>query len=155
MASRAALEAELDRLEQKYAEAEEVPEEVDRRLGEIETALEALNDRPVVYDPAEIVFAGAFVSIDREGVLRIERGYVRAEDEPPVEPVQAKDQEARPNREPSGTTERGVITVGTDGTLERETEAEEDDGLKPLSERLVTELTAHRDLALRDPLPHH
>jgi ParB family chromosome partitioning protein len=96
IATRHALEAELEGLEQQYMDAEEVPEQVDRRLGEIETALEALNDRPVVYDPAEIAFAGAFVSIDRNGSLRIERGYVRSEDEPPVEPVQATDQEAPP-----------------------------------------------------------
>jgi ParB family chromosome partitioning protein len=151
-ATRNALEAELDGLEQQYAEVDEVPEEVDRRLGEIETALEALNDRPFVYNLAEIAHAGAFVSIDRDGELRIERGYVRPEDEPPVEPVQAKDQEARPSGEPSGTTERGVITVGIDGTPEAEIEAEEDDGLKPLSERLITELTAHRTVALRDAL---
>jgi ParB family chromosome partitioning protein len=155
IASRDALEAELDRLEQQYAEAEEVPEEIDRRLGEIETALEALADRPVVYDPAEIAFAGAFVSIDREGALRIERGYVRPEDKAPTEPVQAKDQDgANASGEPSGTSQRGVITVGAGSTpeAEAEAEAEEDDGLKPLSERLVTELTAHRTLALRDAL---
>jgi len=64
-----------------------------RRLGEIETALEALNDRPVVYDPAEIAFSGVFVSIDREGAPRIERGYVRPEDEPRTEPAQAKDRD--------------------------------------------------------------
>jgi ParB family transcriptional regulator, chromosome partitioning protein len=152
-ATRNALEAELDRLEQQYAEVEEVPEEVDRRLGEIETALEALNDRPVVCDPAEIAHAGAFVSIDREGVLRIERGYVRAEDEPRTEPAQSKDRDsAAPGGELSGTSQRGVITVGAGGTSEAETEAEEDDGLKPLSERLITELTAHRTLALRDAL---
>ena len=151
-ATRNALEAELDGLEQKYAEVDEVPEEVDRRLGEIETALEALNDRLVVYDPAEIAFAGAFVSIDREGALRIERGYVRPEDQPPVEPVQAKDHEAPPDGEPGGTTQRGVISVGANGTSGPEAEAEEDYGLKPLSERLVTELTAHRTLALRDTL---
>ena len=80
--------AELDRLEQEYAEADELPEEVDQRLGEIETALEAFEERPVVYDPAEIARAGVFVSIDRDGDLRIERGYVRPEDEPPVEPVE-------------------------------------------------------------------
>ncbi len=153
IASRNALETELDGLEQQYAEAEEVPEEVDRRLGEIETALEALNDRPFVYDPAEIAFAGAFLSIDRDGNLRIERGYVRPEDEPRTEPAQAKDRDgAAPGGELSGTSQRGVITVGAGGTPEAETEAEEDDGLKPLSERLVTELTAHRTLALRDAL---
>jgi len=150
IASRNALEAELDGLEQQYAEVDEVPEEIDRRLGEIETALAAFNDRPVVYDPAGIAFAGAFVSIDREGALRIERGYVRPEDEPRTEPAQAKDRDgAAPGGELSGTSQRGVITVGAGGTPEAETEAEEDDGLKPLSERLVT---AHRTLALRDAL---
>src|SRR6266852_5213677 len=155
IASRNALETELDGLEQQYAEAEEVPDEADRRLGEIETALEAFNNRPVVYDPAEIAFAGVFVSIDRDGELRIERGYVRPEDEPRAEPVQAKDQDsAAASGGPSGTSQsqRGVITVGAAGTPEPETETEEDDGLKPLSERLVTELTAHRTLALRDAL---
>ncbi len=152
-ATRNALEAELDGLEQRYAEVDEVPEEVDRRLGEIETALEALNDRPVVYDPAEIAFSGVFVSIDREGAPRIERGYVRPEDEPRTEPAQAKDRDsAAPGGELSGTSQRGVISVGAGGTPEAETVAEEDDGLKPLSERLVTELTAHRTLALRDAL---
>ena len=32
----------------------------------------------------QVARAGAFVSIDSAGVLRIERGYVRPEDEPPV-----------------------------------------------------------------------
>ena len=49
-------------------------------------------------------------------------------------------------------TPRGVITVGAGDTPVPEAEAEEDDGLKPLSERLITELTAHRTLALRDAL---
>jgi ParB family chromosome partitioning protein len=153
IASRNALEAELDGLEQQFAEVEEVPEQVDRRLGEIETALAAFDNRPIVYDSAEITFAGSFVSIDRDGELRIERGYIRPEDEPRAEPVKVKGQDgAAPDGEPSGAGQRGVITMGAGGTPEPEIEAEEDDGLKPLSERLVTELTAHRTLALRDAL---
>jgi ParB family chromosome partitioning protein len=74
------------------------------------------------------------------------------EDQPPVEPVQAKDHEAPPDGEPGGTTQRGVTSVGANGTSGPEAEAEEDDGVRPLSERLVTELTAHRTLALRDAL---
>jgi len=97
--------------------------------------------------------AGAFVSIDRDGNLRIERGYVRPEDEPPVEPAQAKDQGGpAPSGKPGGTIDHGVISAGANGASGPEAEAEEDDGLKPLSERLVTELTAHRTLALRDAL---
>ena len=126
--------------------------EVDQRLGEIETALAAF-ERPVVYDPAEIARAGVFVSIDGDGDLRIERGYVRREDEPPVEPVEGGDGDAPAATQPNGPIQRTVITIaGGSGSHEPETEAEEDDGLKPLSERLITELTAQRTLALRDAL---
>src|SRR5207245_5080637 len=70
-----------------------------------------------------------------------------------TETAQANDHDgAGHDSEPAGTSQRGVITVGAGSTPEAEIEAEEDDGLKPLSERLVTELTAHRTLALRDAL---
>jgi ParB family chromosome partitioning protein len=150
-ASREALSAELDRLEREYAEADELPEEVDQRVSEIETALEAFDERPVVYDPAEIARAGVFVSIDSDGDLRIERGYVRPEDELPVQPVEGEDGDAPVASEPNGAIERAVITIGA-SSAQPESEAEDDDGLKPLSERLITELTAHRTLALRDAL---
>jgi ParB family transcriptional regulator, chromosome partitioning protein len=149
--AREALSAEHDRLERQYAEADELPEEVDQRLSELETALEAFEVRPVVYDSAEIARAGVFVSIDSDGDLRIERGYVRPEDEPPVEPVEGGDGDAPPVGEPSPATERAVITVSTT-SAEPPSEAEEDDTVRPLSERLITELTAHRTLALRDAL---
>jgi ParB family chromosome partitioning protein len=62
--ARDALQAEYDRLEETNAETEELSEEVDRRLAEIETALAAFDERAMMFDPAEIVRAGAFVSID-------------------------------------------------------------------------------------------
>lgn len=49
----------------------------DRRLGEIEEALERIENRPMIYDPAEIPRAGVFVSINRDGDLVVDRGYVR------------------------------------------------------------------------------
>jgi ParB family chromosome partitioning protein len=131
-ASHDALKAEYDRLEEEYAQADELPDEVDQRLGEIETALATFEARAVVYDPTEIARAGVFVSIDADGDLRIERGYVRPEDEAPAEPVEGSDGDA-----PADFSEP-------------EPEGDEGDGLKPLSERLITELTAHRTLALRD-----
>jgi ParB family chromosome partitioning protein len=149
-ASRGALQAELERLEQQYADADELPDEVDQRLGEIETALAAFEERPVIFDPAEIARAGVFVSIDSEGEFRIERGYVRPEDEPPVRPVESGDAPAA--NKPPGVGQRAVISIGTNGHAEPQPEPEEDDGLKPLSDRLITELTAHRTLALRDAL---
>jgi ParB family transcriptional regulator, chromosome partitioning protein len=84
IAAHDALRAELDKLEESYCQTEDTPEEVDRRLAEIESALAAFEERPVVYDPDEIARAGAFVSIDGSGALRVERGYVRPGDEPPV-----------------------------------------------------------------------
>ena len=59
-----ALRAEYAKLEAEYENADELPDEVDARLGEIETALAAFEDRPVSYDPAEIARAGVFVGID-------------------------------------------------------------------------------------------
>jgi hypothetical protein len=57
-----------------------------QRLGEIEQALDAFEQRPAIYDPADIAIAGVFVSLDADGSLSIDRGYVRPEDERPAEP---------------------------------------------------------------------
>lgn len=132
---------------------------VDQRLGEIETAIEQLDDRPVIYDPGEIAIAGVFVTIDANGALKIDRGYVRPEDELPVEAAgdgDVADEDVDPDtgeiREPA--IQHAVITLGG----QRETvDEDDDDGIKPLPERLVTELTAHRTLALRDVIasPEH
>lgn len=100
----------------------------------------------MTFDPAEIAHSGAFVSIDGAGRLRVDRGYVRLEDETPVE------------TEPDAATNDGQDTQALsepeiDGQPEPETrELEEDEGLKPLPDRLMTELTAHRTLALRHAL---
>jgi ParB family transcriptional regulator, chromosome partitioning protein len=145
-----ALRGEYERLEQAHADADELPEEVDLRLGEIETALAALDERPVRYDPEEIARAGAFVSIDGSGELRVERGYVRPEDEP-----------ALPQAEPATDSETSSAAaasalpdsdeVGASMSVAHEELAEEE-GIKPIPDRLMTELTAYRTLALRDAL---
>ena len=79
-----ALKTESDKLEADYQDADELPDEVDQRLGEIEAALSAFETRPAIYDPSDIARAGVFVSIDDEGALSVDRGYVRPEDEAPV-----------------------------------------------------------------------
>jgi ParB family transcriptional regulator, chromosome partitioning protein len=158
--SLAALQAEQGALEQQYCQADELPDEVDQRFGEIETAIAAFEDRPVRYDPAEIARAGIFVSIDAEGALHIERSFVRPEDEAPVEPVepvQGCDGDAPETASAGGTIQRAVITIGGAPTGAETDPPEEDETIRPLSDRLVTELTAHRTLALRDALandPH-
>jgi len=149
-----ALTAEYEALEAQYAEVEEYPEEVDERVGEIEAALAAFDDRPVIYSEADIARAGAFISIDREGRLSIDRGYVRPEDEAPIT-VDADEDTDGASHDPSGSmpaVQRAVITVGGQPA---EPEDDENDVVKPLPERLVSELTAHRTLALHDALANN
>ncbi|MCS3765571.1 MULTISPECIES: ParB/RepB/Spo0J family partition protein [Bradyrhizobium] len=146
-----ALNAEQAGLESDYQDADELPEEVDQRLGEIEAALMAFEERPMIYDSAEIARAGAFVSIDSEGRLSVDRGYVRPEDDlsaadPDV--GQGADTQSIEGKAAGTSTQRTVIAVG--GAAD--TEEDDEDATKPLPDRLITELTAHRTLALRDAL---
>jgi len=149
-----ALKTESDKLEADYQGADELPDEVDQRLGEIEAALSAFEARPMAYDPADIARAGVFVSIDDEGALSVDRGYVRPEDEAPVvvdpESDAQGDGETSHGPKTNGSVQRAVITVG--GTPTEPVEEEDDGTVKPLPDRLITELTAHRTLALRNVL---
>src|SRR6202040_3706463 len=129
-------------------------------LGEIETALDTFENRPMIYDAAEIARAGAFVSLEQDGRLRIERGFVRKEDEAPHQATQHpetgddEEQDTPDTSSPEGSVQRTVITIG--GAPD-EDDRDEEDGVKPLPDRLVTELTAHRTLALQDAVandPH-
>ena len=139
------LKAEYEQLEDRYDGTEELPEAVDTRLGEIEDAMEAYQTRPLTFDAEEMARAGVFVSIDHDGAPRIERGYVRPEDEVPVE---------QPDESPDGADGRAAAGDApmSNGTLSEPDEEPEDDGIKPLPDRLVAELTAHRTLALRNAL---
>lgn len=148
-ASRDALKAEFDQLEEQYAEADELPDDVDARLGEIETALEALDARPVTFDPEEIARAGAFVSIAHDGSLRVERGFVRPEDEIMPEPeANSGDADGTGSAQRDSEGKDGEISNGS----EEPSEPDEDEGLSPISDRLLSELTAHRTLGLRNAL---
>jgi len=156
-ASREALRNEYDQIEAQYGEADELPDEVDQRLGEIEQALERLENRPMIYEPAEIARAGAFVSIDRDGDLVVDRGYVRPEDEAPAtvdgDADQPQDEPEGESADPAGR--RTTITIGAQ--VSEPDDEDESDAIKPLPERLVIDLTAHRTLALRNAVagnPH-
>ena len=149
VATAEALRAEYDNLEQAHSDADELPEEVDQRLGEIETALATLDHRPVKYDPEEIARAGAFVSIDGSGALRVERGYVRPEDEPAVPESEPETCATDPGAIDAAAAEGAEHEVSNPGDQD---EPEEDEGFRPIPDRLLTELTAYRTLALRDAL---
>ena len=152
-----ALREEYDRIEVEYGGTDELPEEIDQRLGEIEAALEAFEKRPAIYDPADIARAGVFISIDRDGEIIVNRGYVRAEDEAPVniDTPEGAPETTGSDIAATNSSQRAVITIG--GQASEPEDDEEEDVIKPLPERLVAELTAHRTLALRDAVganPH-
>jgi ParB family chromosome partitioning protein len=131
-----ALSEEYDRLVSETDAADNLPPEVDARLEEIDKALQAFG--PDFDYPAEAkARAGVMVLLGHDGLARFERGLVRAEDA-----VETR----RPDPE--------APKAWTENEGEAETppapEPEADEGLAPLSERLVIDLTAHRTMGLRD-----
>jgi ParB family chromosome partitioning protein len=147
------LNAEQAKLEFDYQDADELPDEVDQRLSEIEAALMAFEERSIIYDPVDIARAGVFVSIDSEGRLSVDRGYVRPEDEAPREVpgvAHGVDMSSSEGQASGGPGEqRTAISVAGSAA---DAEDDDEDAARPLPDRLITELTAHRTLALRDAL---
>lgn len=131
-----ALSEEYDRLVSETDTADMLPPEVDARLEEIDKALQAFG--PDFDYPAEAkARAGVMVLLGHDGLARIERGLVRAEDA-----VETR----RPEPEAPEAWTEGEGEAETPPALEHEA----DEGLAPLSERLVIDLTAHRTMGLRD-----
>ncbi|WP_342251445.1 ParB/RepB/Spo0J family partition protein, partial [Sphingomonas sp. OTU376] len=147
----AALQQEADGLEEQWADEPTVPEEVLVRLDTIEREIGALVDRPGIYDPADMARAGVFVSVELDGSLRIERGFVRSEDEPQA--ATAPDHDAGFDPE-TGEVRSGQAVSVTGASPEPGAggDEEEEAQLKPLPDRLVAELTIWRTVALQDAI---
>lgn len=147
-----ALRVEQETIEAEYAQADEYPDEVDARLGEIEQAILALEERPLAFDPADMARAGTFVSLASDGMLQVERGFVLPEDMP-AEPEETDDADGYDHAGYDGrdhdSTGHGY-QEGEGDNIAPDVEPEEEDGIKPLPDRLLTELTTWRTLALRD-----
>jgi len=139
---------EYDRLTAEWESTDDdLPPDVDERLAELEAEIEGINAKRHAYDPDEIARGGVFVSLSHDGEARIERGFIRPEDEAPER------DEADDGVRVNGDGE--VIEDGEydeDGNhvseLDAEDEEAEEDG-KPLSDLLIRDLTAHRTLGLR------
>ncbi|MFT8828621.1 MAG: chromosome partitioning protein ParB, partial [Acetobacter syzygii] len=151
-----ALRAEQETIEAEYAQADEYPDEVDARLGEIEQIILVLEERPLAFDPADMARAGAFVSLASDGTLQVERGFVLPKDMPaePDETNDAGGADGYDHAAYDGRDDRiaddGGDAGGEGNSISPDVEPEEEDGIKPLPDRLLTELTAWRTLALRD-----
>lgn len=118
------------------------------KLGQLENAIEEINNPPVFYSVENRALAGVFVSISSDGQLRIDPGYVRAQDEP-----QAEAPEPVAGTYAAGNDNGDDVARGDDegeNTSPSLPPEEEDEPGKPISDRLVTELTAYRTVALRE-----
>lgn len=144
-----ALGVEYDSILSEWDGTEDWPAEVEARFNEIDAALKAFGD-DFAYRPEDRARAGVIVALGADGHARIERGLVRAEDVAP--PPQADSGEADETNfgasmggDTGGADESGSGSVaGSDG--------EPDEGLSPLSEKLVLDLTAWRTAGLREAM---
>jgi ParB family transcriptional regulator, chromosome partitioning protein len=151
-----AVKAEYDALDAKYAEMEDADQEIEDRLDQLGAELDGFSDRPQVYDPAQKAIAGAFVTLGSNGQLQVEAGFVRSKDEPWAEADGDDEEVGDGDRDASQSDENGASGVvvngqSTNGGSDAAEEFEEE-GIKPLPERLVFDLTAQKTLALRNAL---
>lgn len=146
-----ALKVEYDKLDAEYAEATEYCEETEARLEELGNEMDRLNDRPYAFDGQEVAHGGAFISLSASGELKIERGFVLPEDEPVVETGDgdADGHDGDGDEAVAASTTGGVSVNGTPVSVEP---PEEDDRIRPLSDRVIEDLTAIRTVALRNAL---
>ncbi|OWV73026.1 DNA-binding protein [Rhizobium sp. R634] len=141
-----ATRAEYDKLDGDYAAASEHSESTEQKLEELGAELDRLNDRPYVFDVEEVARGGVFVSLGAGGELKIERGFVRPEDEQQAEVD-------TPDADGAGSVDFDGGPLVTDGSASSGDQLEdEDEMIKPLPDRLVLDLTAVRTIALRNAL---
>lgn len=135
----------FNRLTEEWDRAEELPDDVDRRFGELEAEIERIDALRHAYDPEIVLRGGVFVVLSHDGAARVERGFIRAEDEQPeTEAEMQADSESY-----TGNDDGEIIEAGHSSDSDGESDEEVDDDGKPLSDLLVRDLTAHRTLGLR------
>ena len=142
----AALSIEHDELAEGYSSYDDMPEDVAERLAAVSDAIDAISARRSAYDPNILAHGGVFVVLNHDGRPRIERGFIRAEDEVLAFPPQGADGDVAGAGD-GGDGEAEIETV-EDGVAAVEPEEDEEPG-KPISDSLTRDLSAHRTLALR------
>lgn len=127
------LEAERDAL----YDLDERDNQQEARLEEVEAELEAFDNRPPVFAPEDMARAGVFISVNNDGELWADYGYVQAED------VQQAD---------SGEED------GSDGSL-TDTQSLADDDIdeatapgKPIPDSVLQDLTSFKTVAMRNAM---
>ncbi|MBN8901384.1 MAG: DNA-binding protein, partial [Rhodospirillales bacterium] len=130
--------------------ADDLPEDVVAELDRIEAALAVLDAKQEVFRAEDVARAGVVVTLAVDGSLRVERGYVRPEDEAQPEPVTPDEDggEADGTGETGTDEEAGETPIGGSVTPIRGA-AEPEDKAPALSAALLAELEAHRTAGLQ------
>jgi ParB family chromosome partitioning protein len=134
--------SERGEMEEQTDVEDELSEELQSRLIYLNQRIADYANRSPQFEPADMARAGAFVSIMHDGSLHVERGYVRPEDQ-----TRANDQAAEPG---SGDAMADANARDTAISPREAGSSENYEDSVAIPERLKTELTAHRTLALRD-----
>jgi ParB family chromosome partitioning protein len=138
-----ALQAQFDALSTEYEREDMLPPEVEADYNALEAEIERLSARRFAYDVDAVARGGVFVVLNHDGTARIERGFIRPEDEAPDPEMEADHEGA----EAAGGYGEAGEEEGQASDADPEDEEAEDD--KPLSDLLIRDLTAHRTLGLR------
>ncbi len=141
--------AEFEALTAEFEELDQTPvnELTDKAKDQLQNVRELLihyDNKSPVFDEAQKVAAGAFISLRDDGFVLIERGYVRREDEAAAQSIGGNNCDAGDNRDAE------LNGAGSPGSQDASGDDEDDDAALP--DRLTIELTAYRSLALREAL---
>ncbi|MFA5951897.1 MAG: ParB/RepB/Spo0J family partition protein [Hyphomicrobium sp.] len=130
LAKRIELAAQYDALIEELDDDNETAEADQARLDSLEAKIDAIDAKPPHYSPETKAIAGAILYITNEGKLATEYGYVRPEDMP-----QDPDAPDQGSTRSSSDKPAEYVVAG-----------------KPLTDKLVHDLTAFRTVAIRNAL---
>ncbi|MBX3671020.1 MAG: ParB/RepB/Spo0J family partition protein [Rhodocyclaceae bacterium] len=129
------ISAKYDELAARHEGEDDVADEVQAEIDALDAEIATLQQKQVAYRPEDVERAGVIVSLGQDGLVRIERGLVKPEDR---------------KAEPAPAANRPPASEG--GTDVSATSPAEPEGLRPLSDALLADLTAHRTAALQECL---
>ncbi|MGD9471724.1 MAG: ParB/RepB/Spo0J family partition protein [Novosphingobium sp.] len=132
---------EYDALIEGFSSFEDMTDDDRSRAEALDAEIDTISAKRSAYDAEVIGRGGVFVCLGSNGMARIERGFVKSEDESqPEAEAMEPDQDEQDGIDPDTDQEDAEAN---------EDEDEEADSGKPLSDTLVRDLTAHRTLGLR------
>lgn len=152
-AAYASARQEFDHLTAQWQNPDDdLPPDVDERFAELEADIERIDAMREGYYTDDISRGGVFVTLNHDGTVRIERGFIRPEDEKPEpEPLDADGVIDGVRVTADGEILEDDVRDG-DGTHisgPAPQDEEEGDAGQPLTDLLTRDLTAHRTLGLR------